>query len=127
MNVNFVNKTGRDLTIYSSQTDNVGTFFPADGPSAKNDGFNQRGKTVSVGGFPVTCAAPTPPFPRAEDISGIPDPVPGTVYIVPMPVEMAAAALGRTDCVRMGPGRFVDGKQVGADGFQSSLIDFDQR
>jgi len=125
MKLRFVNKTGRDLVIYSDPTDRKGTFFPADGPGAKFTGFNTRGKTVLVDGIPVTCAAPAPPGPpKPEEIIGLPDPEPGVVYIVPLPVEQAGVALGRKDLVRMGPGRFADGAQTGADGFQSSLVDF---
>lgn len=119
----FVNKTGRDLTIYSSPADTVGRTFPADGPAAKWAGFAPAPR-CSLDGIPVQCQPAGAQDAQPGDITGLPDPEPGTVYIVAFPVEVAAVALGRTDVLRMGPARYTDGKQSGAEGFASSLSVF---
>ena len=114
----FVNLTGRSLTIFASPTDTTGRTFPSDG-AAKWTGFAPPARQ-SLDGLPVQ-SQPSATGAVASDLSGLPAPEAGTVYIVAFPVEVAAVACGRTDCVRMGPGRFVEGTQTGAEGFASSL------
>ncbi|MBI1908275.1 hypothetical protein HYS28_02570 [Candidatus Uhrbacteria bacterium] len=113
----FSNQTGRDLTIYSSRDDQQGVKIPSEG-KVEYKGFAARGKVVPVNGLPVACAPETAPAaPRAEDIVGLPEPVKGTVFIVPFPVLAPAYAIGRRDVIGMGAARIVGGTQTGAEGF----------
>ena len=118
----FVNRTGRDLTIFRSLDDATGELYLANGPPAKLLDFGS-GPTVDIDGMPVRCEDALRE-PELADIIGLPAPEPGVIYIVAYPVEVAAARAGRRDCVRMGPARFASGKQTGAEGFVSSLLDF---
>ena len=120
----FVNRTGRDLTIFRSPEDEIGETYLADGPPAKLD-FG-TGPTVDVDGMPIRCEEALR-IPLPEDIIGLPAPEPGTLYIVAYPVEVVAAELGRRDCVRMGRERYTEThppRILGAEGFVSSLLDF---
>lgn len=110
------NYTGRTLSVARA-------FGSADLVEVPADPTKQA-KLVTPGGVPDRLDTLTLPDGRTievyaqltGEVVGLPDPVPGVMYLVPLPVYSVATAAGRTDLLTAGMGRFSGREQVACEG-----------
>lgn len=87
------------------------------GPTFRPSGSVARCSTVTVAKY--ECDGVTVAVRDIGPLEGLPDPQPGTMYIVSAMAREAAEAMGRTDCVSPGlPVRDLAGRIIGCHDLQ---------